>query len=108
MLVPQLAHGRGDDEADRVADGDPAGLGGRPGARGGLGGCPQQRLGLRQEDLAGLGEPAALRGAVQQPGAQLLFEVPDLPAQGRLGNAESFGGAAEVPIGSQRPVAGIR
>ena len=25
-------------------------------------------------------QPAALRGAVQQPGAQLLFEVPDLPA----------------------------
>ena len=42
--------------------------------------------------------PAALGGAVQQPGAQLLFEVPDLPAQGRLGDAERFGGAAEVPV----------
>ena len=38
VFAPELAHGRGDDEADRVADGDPAGLGGRPGARGGLGG----------------------------------------------------------------------
>ena len=43
-------------------------------------------------------QPAALRGAVQEPGAQLLFEVPDLPAQGRLGDAERFGGAAEVPV----------
>ena len=54
--------------------------------------------GQRQEDLAGLGEPAALRGAVQQPGAQLLFQVADLAAQRRLRDAEGFGGAAEVPV----------
>jgi len=36
--APQLAHGRGDDEAGRVADGDPAGLGGGPGGGRGLGG----------------------------------------------------------------------
>jgi hypothetical protein len=34
----QVQYRRGDDEVGRVADGDPAGLGGGPGARGGLGG----------------------------------------------------------------------
>ncbi len=51
-----------------------------------------------QEDLPGLGEPAALRRAVQQAGAHLTFEAADLPAQGRLGDAEGGGGAAEVPV----------
>ena len=41
---------------------------------------------------------AALRGAVQQPGAQLLFEVADLPAQRRLRDAKGLGGPAEVPV----------
>ena len=51
-----------------------------------------------QEDLPGLGEPGALRGAVQQAGAQLLLEAADLPAQRRLGEVQGGGGAAEVPV----------
>jgi hypothetical protein len=47
----------------------------------GLSGRAQQRLGSGQEDVPGLGEPAALRGAVDQAGAQLLFQAADLAAQ---------------------------
>ncbi len=74
------------------------GCGRGPGARRGQGGRPQQRLGLGQEDLPGLGELTAQGGPVQQAGAQLLFEPADLPAQGRLGDAQGAGGAAEVPM----------
>ena len=98
VLVPQLAQGRGDDQARGVADGDPAGLGGGPGRGRGLGGRAQQRPGAGQEHLARLGEPGALRGAVEQAGAELLFEAADLSAQRRLGDAQVGGGAAEVPV----------
>ena len=48
---------------------------------------------------------AALRGTVQQAGAELLFEMADLPAQRRLGEMQGGGGAAEVPvIGDDREV----
>jgi hypothetical protein len=57
----------------------------------------QQRRGKGKEDLAGLGEPGALGGAVEQPRTQLLFEAADLPAQGRLGGVQG-GGPAEVPV----------
>lgn len=53
---------------------------------------------MRQEHLTGLGETAALRGAVQEPGAQLLLQAPDLAAQGRLGDAQGLGGASEVQV----------
>ena len=49
---------------------------------------------------------AALGGAVQQPGAQLLFQLPDLPAQGRLGHAESFRGAAAVKVAASFGIPG--
>lgn len=62
------------------------------------GGGPQQRLGPGQEDLPGLGEPAALRGAVEEPGAQLLLQAADLPAQRRLIDVEDLGGTAEVQV----------
>jgi hypothetical protein len=45
------------------------------------GGRAQQCFRARQEDLAGLGEPGALRGAVEQLRAELLLELADLPAQ---------------------------
>ena len=32
------------------------------------------------------------------PREELLFEVADLPAQGRLGGVQGFGGAAEIPV----------
>ena len=73
-------------------------LGGRPGGGRGLGGRAEQRLRAGQEDLAGLGEPGALRGAVEQAGAELLLEAADLPAQRRLRDAQLGGGAAEVPV----------
>lgn len=53
---------------------------------------------MREEDLAGLGEPAALWSAVDQAGAELLLEAGDLPAQRGLGDAELRGRAAEVPV----------
>ena len=74
------------------------GLGRRPGGGRGLGGRAQQCLRARQEDLAGLGEPGALRGAVEQLRAELLLELADLPAQRRLRDAQLGGGAAEVPV----------
>ena len=39
-----------------------------------------------------------MRGAVQQAGAELLFQAADLPAQRRLGDKQGGGGAAEVPV----------
>ena len=49
--------------------------------------------------------PAALRGPVQQAGAELLFEMADLPAQRRLGDEQGGGGTAEVPVlGDDREV----
>jgi hypothetical protein len=98
MLVAQVTHGRGDDKARRVADGDPAGLGGGPGRGRGLGGRAQQRPGAGQEDLARLGEPGTLRGPVEQAGAELGFEVADLPAQRRLRHAQGGGGPAEMAV----------
>jgi hypothetical protein len=73
-------------------------LGGGPGARRGLGRGAQHGRSEREEDFPGLGEPAALRAAVEQAGAQLLFEAADLPAQRRLGDVQGGGGAAEVPV----------
>ena len=61
-------------------------------------GRAEQRPGPRQEHLARLGEPGALRGAVEQPGAELLLEAADLTAQRRLRDQQDGGGAAEVPL----------
>ena len=98
LLSPHFAHRRRDDEPGRIADGDPAGLGCGPSLRGGPCRSAQQRFCRRQEDLAGLGESGALRGAIQQPRAQLLFEPTDLSAQRRLRHPQGSGGAAEVPV----------
>jgi hypothetical protein len=65
LLAAQVAHGRSDDEASGVADGDPARLGSGFGGSRGLGGRAEQRTGAWQENLTGLGEAAALRGAVK-------------------------------------------
>jgi hypothetical protein len=94
--VTQVAHRGSDEEARGIPDGDAAGLGGGVGAYRGLGGGAQQCLGERQEDFAGLGELCAPRCAVEQAGAQLLFKVSDLPAQGRLGDSELGGGPADM------------
>ena len=98
VLAAQLAHRRGDDQARRVADRDAARLGGGPGLRGGSGGRAQQGLGPRQEDLAGFGEPRALRRAIQQPDTQLLLQAPDLSAQRRLRDLQGGGRATEVLV----------
>lgn len=98
MPLAQLPHRGGDDEARVVTHGDPAGAGGgaglgRRGRR-----RAQQRPGPGQEDLPGLGEHGAPRGAVQQARPELLFQAPDLPAQGRLRDVQRLSGAAEVPV----------
>src|SRR2546430_2489879 len=75
----EVAHGRGEEGAGGVADGDAARGGRRPGERGGRGGGAQQGHWVREEDLAGLGEPAAPGRGVEQPYSHLLFEAADLP-----------------------------
>jgi hypothetical protein len=64
----------------------------------GLSRGPQQRLRARQEHLAGFGESDTLRAAVEQPGTKILLQMPDLPAEGRLGDMQGGRGAAEVPV----------
>ncbi len=98
MPAAQVAHRRGEREVADVADDDPRGPRGGPGGRRGLGGGTQQGRRERQEHLSGLGEPGALRGAVEQPGPHLLFEAADLPAQRGLGEVQVRGGPAEVPV----------
>jgi hypothetical protein len=98
MPAAQFPHRRGDEQASRVPDGDPAGPGGRLGARDGAGGRAQQRPGLGQEDLAGLGKPAAARGAIDEAGADLPFQAADLPGKRRLGGVQFLGGPAEVKV----------
>lgn len=84
MAAAQFPDGGGDDQPAGIADreaprlGDGAGLGDRRGRR------PEQRMGLRQEHLTGLGEPASLRSAVQEASAELLFQSVDLATQRRL------------------------
>ena len=68
------------------------------GLRCGLRRRAQQRLRARQEHVAGLGQPGALRRAVQQAHAQLLLQAPDLPAQRRLRDAQSGGCATEMSV----------
>lgn len=108
--LAQLTYHRGDDEAARETDGDPAGLGDGAGVGRGLFGETQQGLRPGQEGRSGLGEPAALRVTVQQSYAQALFEATDLPAQRRLRDMESggrppvvevFGDDGEVPHQTQ-------
>jgi hypothetical protein len=98
VLAAQLAHCRGDDHARRVADDDAAGLGRGPGLRRGLGRRTQQRLGPRQEHLTRLGQPGALRCAVEKADAELVFQAANLPTQRRLRNTQRAGRAAEVPV----------
>ena len=80
VMAPQVEHGRRDDDVGGVPDGDPAGLRGGTGISRGLGGRAQQRFSAGQEDVPGLGEAGALRGAIQQPGAKLLLKQANLPA----------------------------
>ena len=44
------------------------------------------------------GPSGALRRAVQQPDAELVFQAANLPTQRRLRNAQRGGRAAEVPM----------
>jgi hypothetical protein len=54
------------------------------------------RAGLGQEQPAGLGQLDAAVGAVEQPRADRFLQRADLLAERWLGDAEPFGGAAEV------------
>ncbi|WP_426503645.1 hypothetical protein ACPPVO_39315 [Dactylosporangium sp. McL0621] len=75
--LAQFQHDRGDDEVADVADRQ--GRAGVAGGENGLVGSVQQGFRLGQERLAGLGEAAALRGAVDQSCAELVLQAPDLP-----------------------------
>jgi hypothetical protein len=96
VTAAEFAGRRGDDQAGRVADDDATGRGGCPGGGRGFGRRSQHCLRTRQEHLAGLGEPAALRGPVQQPRTQLLLEATNLAAQRRLGDVQFLGRTTEV------------
>jgi hypothetical protein len=94
----QLPHGRGDDQVPDVPHGERAGRSrGACGERRLVGGV-QQIVGPRQENPARVGEPAALRGAVEQPRAQLVLQPLDLPAQRRLREVQRGRGPAEVQL----------
>ena len=59
-------------------------------------GVGQQGLGFGQERLAVAGQADALLAALEQGQAQAFLELGDLPTQGRLGNVQALGGAADV------------
>ena len=51
---------------------------------------------LPQEVAPFLREADALSAALEQQHAELVFELPDLPAQRRLRDVKQFGGATDV------------
>ncbi|KPW92608.1 hypothetical protein ALO79_200383 [Pseudomonas syringae pv. castaneae] len=79
-------------------DGDRAdvALGKAPGGRGGLLRLLQQVLRFDEKSPAGGSEGNAAGAAGEQFDAQVMLQQLDLPAQGRLGHVQPFGGAAEI------------
>jgi hypothetical protein len=53
---------------------------------------------LRQEHEPGRGDLYASPGAVEQPDPDFLFQLPDLLAERRLRNVQSFRGSAEMKL----------
>ena len=53
---------------------------------------------MRQQRLPNQGQPHALAATVEQRGAQLPFQHPDLLAQRRLGDKEPLGRPGEVQV----------
>ena len=66
-----------------------------------LGLCAQCREALRvvEEKLARLGQPASLRGTIEQAFVQLVLEPPDGLADCRLGAVQPLRGAREAALG---------
>ena len=67
---------------------------------GGLGAEVDQLLGVLVQDLAGIGENSFARGAVEQGFAELVFELADGLADGRLGAEKLVGSAGEPALAS--------
>ncbi|KAF1061166.1 MAG: hypothetical protein GAK45_02307 [Pseudomonas citronellolis] len=55
-------------------------------------------LGLHAQRLAGGGQAHRALGAVEQADTEGFLQVLDLPAQGRRGDAQLFGGTGEMPM----------
>ena len=67
-----------------------------------IGGCVQRGAGVREGRLARLGEPGDPAGAVEQCGAQLVFQSPDLRADPGLADVHPLGRAGEVRLFGHR------
>jgi len=62
----------------------------------GLGCVAHQAAGVRQEDMAGLGEPYAAAGAVEERGAEFPLQLGDLVTKAGLGDMAPGRRAGEV------------
>ena len=71
-------------------------LGGGPHERGDPLDLTQAAAPLRAQHVTGFGQRDTRGAAVEQDGAELAFEHPDLLGKPRLGDMETFRGAAEV------------
>jgi hypothetical protein len=89
----RAGHDRGVGGGER-ADAQPPGLQARDGLHLGLGRreAVENRVGVLEQHAAGLGQPDAARGALEQLGAGLALERRDLPRDGGLGEAQRLGG----------------
>ena len=62
----------------------------------------EDAAGARREQLAGGGRHDASRCALEQLGAELRLELPDLMRERRLGDVELLGRAGEVAVAGDR------
>jgi hypothetical protein len=54
--------------------------------------------GVFKKGIAGGRQPQTLGRALKQRGAEFLLQIPDLPAQGRLGDLQLLRGACDVQV----------
>jgi hypothetical protein len=97
----EARHDRSEDELRRRRQHRQAQRAGRPIAEGidrfeRRGEIVEHRPQPFHQKLAGIGQPDAAGGAVEQPQAEPLLELADRLAQGRAGDAEMVGGAGEA------------
>ena len=62
----------------------------------GIIGSLQDRAGFGEKDASGLGQPHGLHAVLEQRDAKFNFQIPDLPAQGRLRDVKSRRRACHV------------
>ena len=58
----------------------------------------QQQSDFAEQDRAGRGQPHMMAGAFQHIGAQPVFQLLNRPAQGRLRDVQTFGGARKAQL----------